>query len=306
MNENAAIIEWNPQNNNGDKNRNVNSIGSVTPVISEVNAAGTTVPAATFLFSLGAANIIAAAAAGRASIITPNLPSRYCPTLMLSAYCTNANNGTFEYRQYVFPATVTGWLVVLPTHESVVGIVDDGFLSATNSVGENSATVFPYPSNLSDITESPWKPLGSLAASWNNLTKFAYPSETPAAAAAPCAPSSDKSRGRLFVETKAFKASFKSPPAGVYQTGAQKTWCNPNGINDLSMYPKISELTPTGVLFNASPKKLSAIPTHGQNSKNTNANTAIAGIVTSETNLFPPKNEITLGNWIVWNLLYRY
>ena len=73
-NDNPAITAWNPQNNAGDKNKNVNSIGSVTPVTNDVSAAGIITAAAFLRFSLGAANIIAAPAAGKPNCMNANLP----------------------------------------------------------------------------------------------------------------------------------------------------------------------------------------------------------------------------------------
>lgn len=92
-NDKAIILAWKPQKRAGDKNKKVNSIGSVTPVTNEVTAAGTTVPRATFLFSFGAAITIAAAAAGKPNIIPENLPSAKRPTLNPFS-CKNVNKGT--------------------------------------------------------------------------------------------------------------------------------------------------------------------------------------------------------------------
>ena len=47
INESAQKKAWNPKNNHGAKNKKVNSIGSVTPVINEVTAAGKTTAIAT-------------------------------------------------------------------------------------------------------------------------------------------------------------------------------------------------------------------------------------------------------------------
>lgn len=80
-NEIPAIVAWNPQNSAGDKNKNVNSIGSVTPVTNDVSDAGIITAAAAFLFSFGAANIIAAPAAGSPNCMKANLPCMNLPKL---------------------------------------------------------------------------------------------------------------------------------------------------------------------------------------------------------------------------------
>lgn len=75
----AHMNAWNPQNNHGAKNKNVNSRGSVIPVRNEVNPADATIDSANFLFSLGHATTMAAAAAGRPNIMNTYLPCKYCP-----------------------------------------------------------------------------------------------------------------------------------------------------------------------------------------------------------------------------------
>jgi hypothetical protein len=80
-NDRAAKKAWKPQNNQGAKNKNVNSIGSVIPVKNEVAPAEATNEAAIFLFSFGAAVTIAAAAAGKPNIMNGYLPCMYCPAL---------------------------------------------------------------------------------------------------------------------------------------------------------------------------------------------------------------------------------
>jgi len=73
---------WNPKNNAGAKNKNVNSIGSVTPVTNDVSDAGNTTPKAILLFSLGAAKTIANPANGNPQGMNENLPSKNLPNLI--------------------------------------------------------------------------------------------------------------------------------------------------------------------------------------------------------------------------------
>lgn len=70
----AQKIACTPQNNQGAKNKNVYSIGSVIPVNNEVKPAEKQIENANLRFSLGAALTIAIAANGRPKIINTYLP----------------------------------------------------------------------------------------------------------------------------------------------------------------------------------------------------------------------------------------
>ena len=101
---------------------------------------------------------------------------------------------------------------------------------------------------------------------------------------------------------QSWNACAADPPAAVYHRGAQKTWCSPNGTNDLSVTPNINESRPA-TCPEYSPKYASPIPIHGQITKNKNDNGIIRRIPANGTNLFPPKNAIIDGSSTSWNVL---
>src|SRR5699024_1987494 len=74
-NDTPSKNAWNTYNN-GDINKNINSIGSVIPVINEVRAAPKNNPPTMCLFSLGTQWYIAKQAAGNPNIIVANLPAK--------------------------------------------------------------------------------------------------------------------------------------------------------------------------------------------------------------------------------------
>ncbi len=100
-------------------------------------------------------------------------------------------------------------------------------------------------------------------------------------------------------------AVYSDPPADVYHSGVQKAWCNPNGINDLSITPNNSELVPNGIEFIHVPNFSKKIPKIGQIIRKKNPISGTVKNVIIGTNLDPEKNPSTGGIWNVWNLLYK-